>query len=95
MSLWRKNQNAFSGKERLGPVACSETFRWTSRRLDHPCSGDDGVLRADRQFVQTIPGRLLGADALPGVMTTAPQVFAWWGEGTACESSAAFPAPTA
>jgi len=28
MSLWRKNQNAFPGKERLGPVACSETFRW-------------------------------------------------------------------
>jgi glutamine synthetase len=28
MSLWRKNQSAFPGKERFGPVACSETFRW-------------------------------------------------------------------
>jgi glutamine synthetase len=28
MSLWRKNQNLFPGKERLGPLSCSETFRW-------------------------------------------------------------------
>jgi len=28
MSLWKKNQSAFPGKEPLGPVACSETFRW-------------------------------------------------------------------
>jgi glutamine synthetase len=28
MSLWRKNRNAFAGTKRLGPVACSDTFRW-------------------------------------------------------------------
>jgi glutamine synthetase len=28
LSLWRKNQNLFPGKARLGPVACSNTFRW-------------------------------------------------------------------
>ncbi|HZR45942.1 MAG TPA: glutamine synthetase family protein [Candidatus Manganitrophaceae bacterium] len=28
MSLWKKSQSAFAGTERLGPVACSETFRW-------------------------------------------------------------------
>ncbi|MBI3803336.1 MAG: glutamine synthetase [Nitrospirae bacterium] len=28
LSLWQKNQNAFPGKGRLGPVACSDTFRW-------------------------------------------------------------------
>lgn len=28
LSLWRKNQPAFPGKDPLGPVACSETFRW-------------------------------------------------------------------
>ncbi len=28
MSLWRKNQHAFAGAKRLGPVACSDTFRW-------------------------------------------------------------------
>ena len=28
MSLWRKGQNAFAGTKRLGPVACSDTFRW-------------------------------------------------------------------
>lgn len=28
LSLWQKNQSAFPGKQRLGPVACSETFRW-------------------------------------------------------------------
>jgi glutamine synthetase len=28
LSLWRNNQSAFPGKESLGPVACSETFRW-------------------------------------------------------------------
>jgi glutamine synthetase len=28
MSLWRKGQNAFAGTKRVGPVACSDTFRW-------------------------------------------------------------------
>jgi glutamine synthetase len=28
MSLWRKQRNAFAGSTRLGPVACSDTFRW-------------------------------------------------------------------
>jgi glutamine synthetase len=28
MSLRRKNRSVFPGKEHLGPVACSETFRW-------------------------------------------------------------------
>ena len=28
LSLWKKNQSAFPGKHRLGPVACSESFRW-------------------------------------------------------------------
>jgi len=28
LSLWQKNQSAFPGKQRLGPIACSETFRW-------------------------------------------------------------------
>lgn len=28
MSLWKKGQSAFAGKQRLGPVSCSETFRW-------------------------------------------------------------------
>ncbi|MBI3607104.1 MAG: glutamine synthetase [Nitrospirae bacterium] len=28
MSLWRNSQNAFAGAKRLGPVACSDTFRW-------------------------------------------------------------------
>ncbi|NKE72500.1 glutamine synthetase family protein [Candidatus Manganitrophus noduliformans] len=28
LSLWQKNHPAFPGKQRLGPVACSETFRW-------------------------------------------------------------------
>ena len=28
MSLWRKSQHAFAGAKRLGPVACSDTFRW-------------------------------------------------------------------
>lgn len=28
LSLWQKNQSAFPGKQRLGPVACSEAFRW-------------------------------------------------------------------
>jgi len=28
MSLWRKGRNAFAGAKRLGPVACSDTFRW-------------------------------------------------------------------
>jgi glutamine synthetase len=28
LSLWRKHQNLFPGKARLGPVACSNTFRW-------------------------------------------------------------------
>ncbi|MDC4226905.1 MAG: hypothetical protein MPW15_22355 [Candidatus Manganitrophus sp.] len=28
LSLWQKNQSAFPGKQRLGPVSCSETFRW-------------------------------------------------------------------
>ena len=28
LSLWKKNQSAFSGKEHLGPVFCSDAFRW-------------------------------------------------------------------
>jgi glutamine synthetase len=28
LSLWQKNQNAFAGKQRLGPISCSESFRW-------------------------------------------------------------------
>lgn len=28
LSLWKKNRSAFSGKERLGPVVCSDAFRW-------------------------------------------------------------------
>ena len=27
-SLWRKNRNAFVGKKQLGPVSCSDEFRW-------------------------------------------------------------------
>jgi glutamine synthetase len=28
LSLWQGEQNAFAGAEQLGPVQCSETFRW-------------------------------------------------------------------
>jgi glutamine synthetase len=28
MSLWRDGKNAFAGEEELGPVKCSEIFRW-------------------------------------------------------------------
>lgn len=28
LSLWRKHQSLFPGKAHLGPVACSDTFRW-------------------------------------------------------------------
>lgn len=28
LSLWQGEQNAFAGNEHLGPVECSETFRW-------------------------------------------------------------------
>jgi len=28
LSLWQKNQSAFPGKERLGPISCSKAFRW-------------------------------------------------------------------
>jgi glutamine synthetase len=28
LSLWRKNHSVFPGKHRLGPIACSEAFRW-------------------------------------------------------------------
>ena len=28
MSLWRDGQNAFAGEDRLGPVECSDVFRW-------------------------------------------------------------------
>ncbi len=28
LSLWQGEQNAFAGTEKLGPVECSETFRW-------------------------------------------------------------------
>lgn len=27
-SLWRDGENAFAGEQRLGPVQCSDTFRW-------------------------------------------------------------------
>jgi glutamine synthetase len=28
MSLWREGENAFPGENKLGPVECSDTFRW-------------------------------------------------------------------
>jgi glutamine synthetase len=28
LSLWRNGRNAFAGQEALGPVACSDVFRW-------------------------------------------------------------------
>ena len=28
LSLWAGNRNAFAGEERLGPVRCSDVFRW-------------------------------------------------------------------
>jgi glutamine synthetase len=28
LSLWRKGENAFPGKQTLGPVQCSDAFRW-------------------------------------------------------------------
>jgi glutamine synthetase len=28
LSLWENDRNAFAGEEELGPVRCSETFRW-------------------------------------------------------------------
>jgi glutamine synthetase len=28
LSLWRKNKNIFSGKQSLGPLSVSDTFRW-------------------------------------------------------------------
>ncbi len=28
MSVWKKDKNAFPGAKKLGPIACSDTFRW-------------------------------------------------------------------
>ena len=57
-SLWRDGKNAFAGTA-LGPMH----LQALPRRLDRARARRDGVLRADRQLLQALRGRLVGADA--------------------------------
>ena len=62
MSLWRDGVNAFAGDQELGPVRCSDEFRWFLGGCLAHASRDHGVLRADGELVQALRRRLVGAD---------------------------------
>ena len=75
VSLWQPGNgelnNAFPGDGKLNGIACSDLFRWFLGGLDALRAGADGVLRADGELVQAVPGRELGANGF-GVVARQP-----------------------
>ena len=95
-SLWRDGDNAFAGDDELGPVRCSDEFRWFLGGWLAHVPDVMVLLRPDGELLQALRRRLVGADParlelrqphrrLPRRRRT----------GRACASSAASRAPTA
>ncbi len=62
LSLWHEDDNAFAGSEPIGPVQASATLSLVLGRVAASRPRSDGLLRADDQRLQTLSGRLLGAN---------------------------------
>ena len=95
-SLWRDGKNAFPGEKRLGPVECSDAFRWfLGGWIAH-------VPDLMVFYAPTINSYKRYVDALVGadpprmeLRQSHGRLPRRWQRQRACASNAAFPAPTA
>ena len=62
-SLWRKKRNAFVGNKTLGPIKCSDEFRWFLGGWIARVPEVMVFYAPDGQLVQALRRRLLGTDA--------------------------------